>query len=278
MSALSVAKPASEGSQVERVNEEQPGPARWRRLTLTGLSLGLALSLVHCDGAELDGQGEDLGPYAERMPWAEYMATATMDTVGGATDSSACTTASIRGLSDQIVAEMNCIRPGLMSNITGANISLTSAAALPYLQGPAAAALKRATTGRSRLPLNSTLRTLAQQYMLYTWYRTGRCGVGLAAQPGRSNHEDGLAIDTSAYSSWISILRDNGFRWFGTADDVHFDYTGGVDAQGVLAFQRLWNHNNPGDKIGADGVYGPQTEARIRKSPRTGFARGASCK
>ncbi len=35
---------------------------------------------------------------------------------------------------------------------------------------------------------------------------------------------------------------------------------------------------NPGDKIGTDGVYGPQTEARIRKSPRTGFSRGASCK
>lgn len=275
MSALSMSKPAGVGSQAGQGNQEgRPGGRRLGRIVPL---LGLALSLVHCDGAEIDGLGEDLGPYAERMPWAEYMATATMDTVGGATDSSACTTASIRGLSDQIVAEMNCIRPGLMANITSANISLTSAAALPYLQGPAAAAIGRATAGRSRLPLNSTLRTLAQQYMLYTWYRTGRCGVGLAAQPGASNHEDGLAIDTSAYSSWTSILGANGFRWFGSRDTVHFDYTGGVDAKGVLAFQRLWNHNNPSDKITADGVYGPQTEARIRKSPRTGFAKGASC-
>ena len=278
MSALSASQPAGAGTEGQTVGGQPVGSVGRRRWTLAALSLGLGLSLTGCGGAEIDGLGEDLGPYAERMPWAEFMATAAMDTVQGATDSSACTTASIRGLSDQIVAEMNCIRPGLMSNITSANVSLTSAAALPYLQGPAAAALRRATTGRSRLPLNSTLRTVAQQFMLYTWYRTGRCGVGLAAQPGRSNHEDGLAIDTSAYSSWITILRDNGFRWFGTADDVHFDYTGGADAQGVLAFQRLWNANNPGDKIGADGVYGPQTEARIKKSPRTGFAGGASCK
>lgn len=244
--------------------------------TAVALGLGLSLSLFGCGGVELDGAGEDLGPYAERMPWAEYMATAAMGTVQGAMESGACTTASIRGLSDQIAAEMNCIRPGLMGSLTGANVSL-GAAALPYLQGPAAAALKRATTGRSRLSLNSTLRTLPQQWMLYSWYRTGRCGVGLAAQPGRSNHEDGLAIDTSEYSAWKSILASNGFRWFGTADDVHFDYTGGADAKGVLAFQRLWNHNNPSDKITADGLYGPATEARIKKSPRTGFAKGASC-
>lgn len=247
---------------------------RWG--ALLGCSLGLALAMSGC-GADLDGQGEDLGPYADRMPWAEYMATAAMDTVGGAADSSACTTASIRGLSDQIVAEMNCIRPGLMADISGANVSL-GGAALPYMQGPAAAALKRATAGRSRLALNSTLRSVAQQWMLYRWYKTGRCGVGLAAQPGNSNHEDGLAFDTSSYSSWIDIMKSNGFRWFGSADPVHFDFTGGVDAQSVLAFQRLWNNNNPGDKIAADGVYGPQTDARIQKSPRTGFAKGASCK
>lgn len=247
--------------------------------TALALGIGLSLSFVGCGGVELDdidGQGEDLGPYAERMPWAEYMATAAMDTVQGAMESSACTTASIRGLSDQIVAEMNCIRPGLMSNLSSANVSL-GGAALPYLQNPAAAALRRATSGRSRLSLNSTLRTVAQQWMLYSWYRSGRCGVGLAALPGRSNHEDGLAIDTSEYSAWKSILAGQGFRWFGSGDAVHFDYTGGADAQGVLAFQRLWNHNNPGDKIAADGLYGPATEARIKKSPRTGFAKGASC-
>lgn len=272
---------ASQNQNPDRPSQADRRSTAWKRAWGTAVTLGLSLSLsfVGCGGVELDdidGVGEDLGPYAERMPWAEYMATASMSTVQGAMESSACTTAAIRGLSDQIVAEMNCVRPGLMSNLSSANVSLGSAA-LPYLQNPAAAALKRATTGRSRLSLNSTLRTVAQQWMLYAWYRSGRCGVGLAALPGRSNHEDGLAIDTSEYSAWKSILAGQGFRWFGSGDAVHFDYTGGADAQGVLAFQRLWNHNNPTDKIAADGIYGPATEARIKKSPRTGFAKGASC-
>jgi hypothetical protein len=244
------------------------------------LAPALALLCLHCDGTQLYEEGEDLGPYAERMPWAEYMATSTMDTVEGVANSGACTTAAIASLSAQIVGQMNCIKPGLMDRIDDANITLTSGAALPYLQSPAAAGLRRATAGKSKLPLNSTLRTLAQQWILYRWYQTGRCGVALAAKPGQSNHEDGLAFDTSDYSSWKGILPSYGFRWFGSSDVVHFDFTGsgGVDARGVLAFQKLWNYNTPGDKIAEDGDYGPETEARIKKSPRTGFAKGPSCK
>jgi hypothetical protein len=235
-----------------------------------------ALFLLHCGGVELDAEEEDLGPYAEQMPWAEYMATASMSTVAGVAQSSACTTAAIRGLTDQIVTQMNCIQPGLMGRIDGANVSL-GGAALPYLQVPAANALKRATAGRSRLPINSSLRTVAQQWILYYWYRTNRCGVRLAAAPGRSNHEDGRAIDTSSYSSWRGILANHGFRWLGSSDPVHFDHSGGVDARGVLAFQRLWNRNRPGDRIAADGIFGPQTEARIKQSPRTGFSGPQGC-
>lgn len=253
-------------------------PARAQTVTWKVLLCMSTLSLTRC-GGEIDGVEEDLGPYAEQMPWAEYMATATMDSVEGVAQSSACTTAAIAGLSKQIVAEMNCVRSGLMADITTLNISLSSAAALPYLQKPAAAALGRATAGRSRLALNSTLRTVAQQWILYSWYQTGRCGVSLAAKPGTSNHEDGLAFDTSSYSSWKSILSANSYRWLGAGDPVHFDYvgTGGADAKGVLAFQRLWNLNNPTDKISADGAYGPQTEARIKKSPRTGFPKASTC-
>jgi hypothetical protein len=243
------------------------------------LIIPAALFMVHCGGAELDGEEEDLGPYAEQMPWSEFMATANMSTVAGVAASSACTTAAIRGLSDQIVAQMNCIRPGLMGRVDNANVSL-GAAALPYLQGPAVQALKSATAGRSRLALNSTLRTVAQQWILYSWYRNGRCGVRLAATPGRSNHEDGLAIDTSSYGSWKGILGGHSYRWLGSGDPVHFDYIGAgrANAQGVLAFQRLWNNNNPRDRIAEDGAYGPQTEARIMRSPRTGFSGAQSCR
>ena len=60
---------------------------------------------------------------------------------------------------------------------------------------------------------------------------------------------------------------------------MHFDYTGagGVDAPSVLAFQRLWNLNNPTDKISTDGLYGPATEEKKKKSPRLGFAKKSTC-
>ena len=45
------------------------------------------------------------------------------------------------------------------------------------------------------MSINSAFRTVAQQYLLYAWYKQGRCGIGLAATPGNSNHEQGLAVD-----------------------------------------------------------------------------------
>lgn len=62
-------------------------------------------------------------------------------------------------------------------------------------------------------------------------------------------------------------------------DPVHFEHLSSPDIRGkdVEAFQRLWNRNNPGDQISEDGDYGPQTEARLKKSPATGFAVGATC-
>jgi hypothetical protein len=240
-------------------------------------AIGCVALFARCGGQVQQAQVEDLGPYADKLVWAEFMATTAMDTVGGVASSGACSTAPVRGLSDQIVAQMNCLKPGLMTRIDGYNLTLTSSAALPYLQSPAAASLKTATTGRSGLHLNSALRTIAQQWLLYHWYQTGQCGIALAAKPGLSNHEDGMALDTPDYSSWRSTLEANGFRWFGSSDVVHFDHAGGVDAPGVRAFQRLWNKNNPGDKITEDGLFGPQVEARIKITPRTGFAGPQSC-
>jgi hypothetical protein len=125
------------------------------------------------------------------------------------------------------------------------------------------------------------LRTAAQQYLLYNWYQTGQCGISLAAKPGLSNHETGTAIDIEEYSAWRSTLEANGFRWLGSSDPWHFDYigAGAVDHRGldVLAFQKLWNRNNPNDKIAEDGSWGPGTESRMRKSPANGFPVGATC-
>ena len=55
---------------------------------------------------------------------------------------------------------------------------------------------------------------------------------------------------------------------------MHFNCPGGsLGATSVLAFQRLWNCNNPSDKIIEDGIYGRQVEQRLLKSPASGFSR-----
>jgi len=95
--------------------------------------------------------------------------------------------------------------------------------------------------------VNSAWRSSAQQFLLYNWYRKGQCGISLAAKPGTSNHEGGLAIDTSYYSYWKPTLEKYGWKWLGSSDVVHFDYVaGGTDLkkQNLKAFQRLWNRHN----------------------------------
>jgi len=128
------------------------------------------------------------------------------------------------------------------------------------------------------MTINSAYRTSAQQFLLYQWYLRRQCGITAAAPPGGSNHESGLAIDTSSYNYWMTALQSNGWRWFGAGDVVHFDYvgSGSVDLRsaGVRAFQRLHNRNNPGNTISEDGAFGSATEAAMNQAPCNGYSGG----
>lgn len=227
------------------------------------------------DDSELDG-------IEAPEPVDQVDEAATSTTVGGAVTSS-CSTTSIKGLSQQIINEARCMNPDAYVAVPKlANVTFGTAV-FPYLEKPAKDALVaalKANPSRS-LTVNSALRTVGQQYLLYRWYQLGRCGIGLAAKPGSSNHETGLALDVSQYSAWKSSLQNRGFKWLGSGDPVHFDYAGAgaVSHKGldVKAFQRLWNRNHPEDKISVDGSWGPQTEARMKKSPAKGFPIGATC-
>ncbi|MBW2460548.1 MAG: M15 family metallopeptidase [Deltaproteobacteria bacterium] len=192
-----------------------------------------------------------------------------------------CTTTVVADLSEQLIGELECLMPGQMARIDADPSLALGSAVFPWLQRPAAEALIRAAAGGGTLRLNSGLRTLPQQYLLYRWYQAGRCGISLAASPGTSNHESGVAIDVSDYATWQGRLEAEGFAWFGAGDAVHFDYrgAGATDLRGlsVLAFQRLWNRNHPEDLIEDDGLYGPDTESRLALSPAEGFAMGATC-
>lgn len=171
------------------------------------------------------------------------------------------------------------MNPGsLVALEAGGNLVFSSNAVLPYMSLKAKNDLLAVAATRT-VQVNSGFRTVAQQYLLYRWYQLGRCGITAAATPGRSNHQSGRAVDLANYSSVITSMANRGWKRTVPGDPVHFDHLSSPDIRGrdVKAFQRLWNRNNPNDKITEDGVYGPQTEARLKQAPATGFAVGASC-
>lgn len=208
----------------------------------------------------------------------EYGEATSAVTVSSYTTST-CSTSSVLGLSKQIADEISCASPTLLSRFSpSTRLQITSNAVLPYLHATAKTDLT-AVAASTTVQVNSAFRTVAQQYLLYRWYQLGRCGITAAATPGRSNHESGRALDLANYSSVISAMGARGWAHDVAGDPVHFDHLSSPDIRGkdVLAFQRLWNRNNPADKISEDGAYGPQTEARLKAAPATGFAKGPTC-
>ena len=84
----------------------------------------------------------------------------------------------------------------------------------------------------------------------------------------------GLELATDAVGAWDSALRSSGWTQSGTSAQFTFqpsETSSGHSKPGVLAFQKLWNVNNPDDHIAEDGIYGPQTNARLQNTPCSGF-------
>jgi hypothetical protein len=188
---------------------------------------------------------------------------AANDTVTTAVAQS-CTTAAVKGLAVQLVEEIQCLRPSTFTKIDNMPGLALGSAVFPYLQTKAAQALVAAQKARgTTMSINSALRTLPQQ------------------SPGTSNHEGASAVDVNDNAGWRTSMQNEGFRWLGASDPVHYDFIGGgtVDLRGlsVKAFQRLWNRNHPGDVITEDGVYGPGTASRLAQSPVGDFPMGANC-
>ena len=228
-------------------------------------------SIVLVVGLSLSGCGLDADE--EQLSQVESYATVQSYTT------STCSTAVVIGLSKQIADEIGCANPtGLTKFIAGGKLQITSNAVLPYLSATAKQDLMD-VTATSTVQINSAFRTVAQQYLLYQWYQLGRCGITAAATPGNSNHESGRALDVANYSSLVSAMSAQGWSHDVPGDPVHFDHLTSPDIRGrdVLAFQKLWNRNHPGDMIAEDGDYGPGTESRLRQAPSEGFPIGPSC-
>jgi hypothetical protein len=252
--------------------EHGPCHALDRRVRVFALSC--AILVIGCSGAAEVEDDEPVGTTSAELVASDPVSSAV---------SQSCSTTAVKGLATQLVEEIQCLKPGSMKDISGTPGLSLGAAVFPFLQTSAANALIDARKARgTTMTINSGLRTLAQQYLLYRWYQTGRCGIGLAAKPGTSNHESALAVDIEDNAGWRSAMNGHSFRWLGASDPVHYDYIGGgtIDLRGlsVKAFQRLWNRNHPADTIAEDGAYGPATETRLAQAPVGGFAMGAFCK
>ena len=77
--------------------------------------------------------------------------------------------------------------------------------------------------------VTSTVRSQAQQAVLYRAYREGRSRYP-AAPPGTSTHERGLAFDLAADPAALALAGTiaplYGLRWggtFGVPDPIHFE-------------------------------------------------------
>jgi N-acetylmuramoyl-L-alanine amidase len=188
-----------------------------------------------------------------------------------------CSTEGVRGLSDQI---FSTLLPAVSGDLVSCEdiVNVVGASTIPYLQPAAKRALEAAVIAKGRRPrLIHAIRTVAQQYLVYYWFRHGRCGITLAAQPSASPHERGIAIDIERNAQWREVLRAHNWKWRGPVDAGHFTYIGGgvnpnMRKETIKAFQRLWNRNNPGDQIQEDGRYGEtETAPRLLRSPIAGW-------
>ena len=184
-------------------------------------------------------------------------------------------TAIANGLSQQLIYQMNAICPGILLGCEDLDVQLENAA-YALLQPPAKAALKAAIQERGiPMKINSGYRTIAQQQILYN----GRFVRDLpVAEPGASNHQSGLALDIQDPQGWRPYLERYRWDWLGNYDPPHFDFRGtGSDYElgrlAVLAFQQLWNKNNPDQTIQEDGIYGPSTARCLNQTYVRGFDR-----
>ncbi|HEY6802034.1 MAG TPA: M15 family metallopeptidase [Pyrinomonadaceae bacterium] len=189
-----------------------------------------------------------------------------------------CSTEGVKPLNDQIFA---LAQPVLVNALVPCDdiVRIVGGSTMAFLQPAAKRALAAAVAEKGQRPnLIHAYRTLAHQSVLFYWFNNHQlCHITLAATPGSSPHEQGIAIDIQDNAKWRAVLKKHNWRWRGPSDPGHFTYIGPgvvttVRVESIRAFQKLWNIHNPNDRIDEDGVYGEtDTGPRIRKSPVEGF-------
>jgi hypothetical protein len=225
----------------------------------------LALGSTSIAGGCTSPQQSDDGAEVVR---SEALSSDSLRDVAGR---SGCSTQGAEILSQQLIDQMLCFTADKVTRIEHANITLQSDRVHPYVSPNAANALYGVASSRA-VTINSAYRTIADQFLL-----NASCRV--AAQPGRSNHETGRAIDVQYSSALNSALVRAGFLHpFPRNDRVHYEF-GGTDlrAYSTLAFQRLWNANHPGELLVEDGIPSVLVLERLARAPAEGFGVVPAC-
>lgn len=269
----------------------------WGGLTARYLALGLGLALAlagtGCADVEelnlLDEPGEEIDHEFFDNELA-FKNNGSLRTINDLVRSGGCSTEPANRLSMQLAQEMACMAPDQWARIDGLPNVRFGPAGYPFLSKQAAAAFERAAASGASISVNSTWRSVAQQFILKQ--KEGTCGIRVAASPGRSMHESGLAIDIneSANASVRQALRNAGFTWYcdttnggrlsGCRDPVHFTFARGTDLRdlSIKAFQALHNRNKPASEhLTVDGDLGARTRTALLAAPLAGFPVAANC-
>lgn len=184
-----------------------------------------------------------------------------------------CSTGQIHGLSVQLLDRL--LEKNYLVKIDHPLIKCSGLHNNPYLQPLAYKNLVAAVKERNiPLYINSCLRTVMQQYMLWSQKQNNWCGIRAAAIPGRSNHQSGMAIDTQDSVTWKPYLEKHHWKYIGDFDPMHFDFKGAGVNLGKLQiqeFQQLWNEYNPMSALKVDGIWGAVTQNAVARSPSQGF-------
>jgi len=91
------------------------------------------------------------------------------------------------------------------------------------------------------LHVNSGFRTMAEQTHLYSCYQHKNCNNGnLAARPGTSNHQNGIAVDLNVPSNiynWLSKnARKFGFIRAVPSETWHWEYHPGKACNAIVRY------------------------------------------
>lgn len=99
-----------------------------------------------------------------------------------------------------------------------------------WLRDDAANAINALEDKYGKIVINSAGRTVEQQQELIDkWDRGERDGLYAPARPAEtSNHvrDGGIAVDVYNYTDDRGKLNEFGFQWYGSADPVHYTFTG----------------------------------------------------